>query len=34
LNGGYPGIPSPFTQYSAVDVRDVAIGHVNALEYS
>ncbi len=33
LNGGYPGIPTPATIYSIVDVRDVAIGHVNALEY-
>lgn len=33
LNGGFPGIPTPATEYSAVDVRDVAIGHVNALEY-
>ena len=33
LNGGYPGIPTPATQYAAVDVRDVAVGHVNALEY-
>lgn len=33
LNGGYPGIPSPATEYAAVDVRDVAIAQVNALEY-
>ena len=33
MNGGYPGIPTPFTEHSAVDVRDVAIGHVNALEH-
>jgi hypothetical protein len=33
LNGGYPGIPTPATQHEVVDVRDVAIGHVNALEY-
>lgn len=33
LNGGYPGIPTPVIENSAVDVRDVAIGHVNALEY-
>lgn len=33
LSGGYPGIPTPSTQYAAVDVRDAAIGHVKALEY-
>lgn len=33
LNGGYPGVPTPSTQYVAVDVRDVAVGHVNALEH-
>lgn len=32
LNGGSPGIPTPSTQYAAVDVRDVALGHVKALE--
>ena len=31
LNGGFPGIPTPPTEYAAVDVRDVAVGHVNAL---
>jgi len=34
LSGSYPGIPSPGVQYAAVDVRDVGIGHVNALEYA
>ena len=34
LNGGYPGIPTPFTEYSAVDVRDVGVAHVNALEHA
>jgi dihydroflavonol-4-reductase len=33
LNGGYPGIPTPSTQYAAVDVRDVGVAHVQALEY-
>jgi nucleoside-diphosphate-sugar epimerase len=33
LNGGYPGVPTPSTEYATVDVRDVAIAHVNALEY-
>jgi len=33
LKGGYPGIPTPVTEFAVVDVRDVAIGHVNALEY-
>lgn len=31
LNGTYPGVPSPATTYAAVDVRDVAIGHIKAL---
>jgi len=34
LEGGYPGIPSPGFQHAAVDVRDVGVGHVNALEYA
>ncbi len=34
LNGGYPGIPTPSTEYAAVDVRDVAVAHVNALEHA
>jgi dihydroflavonol-4-reductase len=33
LSGTYPGVPSPSTQYAAVDVRDVAIGHIRALEH-
>jgi nucleoside-diphosphate-sugar epimerase len=33
LKGTYPGIPTPSTTYAAVDVRDVALGHVKALEY-
>ncbi len=33
LNGGFPGIPTPAIENSAVDVRDLAVGHVNALEY-
>ena len=32
LNGTYPGVPFPSTQYAAVDVRDAALGHVRALE--
>jgi len=31
LKGGYPGIATPATTYAAVDVRDVAVGHINAL---
>lgn len=31
LNGGYPGIPSPPAYHSAIDVRDLAVGHVKAL---
>lgn len=33
LNGGYPGIPTPSPEYSTIDVRDLAIGLVKALEY-
>jgi hypothetical protein len=33
LSGGYPGIPTPSTDYTAVDVRDVGIAHIKALEY-
>ena len=32
LNGTYPGVPTPSTQYAVVDVRDAAIGHSRALE--
>ena len=32
LNERFPGVPTPHTLYSAVDVRDVALAHVNALE--
>jgi dihydroflavonol-4-reductase len=31
MNNTYPGIPTPDVNYSIVDVRDVAQGHVNAL---
>jgi dihydroflavonol-4-reductase len=33
LNTDYPGIPSPNSKYTVVDVRDVGVGHVQALEY-
>ena len=33
MSGGYPGIPTPSTDYTAVDVRDVGIAHVKVLEY-
>ncbi len=32
LNERFPGVPTPHTLHSAVDVRDVALAHVNALE--
>lgn len=33
LNGGYPGVPTPSTQYATVDVRDAALAHILALEH-
>jgi dihydroflavonol-4-reductase len=34
LNGGYPGVPTPAYENALVDVRDVAVAHVNALEHA